>query len=103
MKAARRAPAPLRQECFIPTSEDWSPNFDAKGRPDRDGHHVRLALVEFFDHSGYRVMVWGADDTGMERDFEGIELPSALELYALLSGCGPVNRADLTAFGLGPA
>ena len=103
MKAAKSGPAPLRRECFIETTDDWYPNFDAEGKPDRNGQHVRLVMCEFVDHSGYRVAVWGADDTGMERDFEGMELPSALELFARLKGGGSVCRADLSLLGMVPA
>lgn len=94
MKEAKGGPPPLRQECFISTLEDWHPNFDGK--------YVRLFVVEFVDSDGYRVAVWGADDTGMERDFEVTERSSALELYELLKGCGPVTRSDLTGMGMVP-
>jgi hypothetical protein len=89
----------LRQECFIPTSEDWSPNFDAKGRPDRQGHYVLLKLAEFPDRLGYRVSVWGADDRGMEHDFLASEVNEAQQLFELVRGCGPVNMKDLKSVG----
>lgn len=103
MKSAKGDLPPLQRECFIETTDSWYPNFDGYGRPDLGGKYVKLILVEFVDSDGYRVAVWGADDTGMERDFEGIELPSALELYALLAGGGPVSRSDLAAFEMVPA
>lgn len=93
---------PLRMECLVPTTEDWAPNLNGYGQPDRAGTFVRLKFIEFVDSDGYRVMVTGGDDDAMERDFAQIDIDSALELYELLKGCGPVSRADLREMGMVP-
>jgi len=63
---------------------------------------VRLFAVKFVDSDGYRVGVWGADGTGMERDFSLAEKSEAMALYNLLKGCGAVSRADLNDMGMVP-
>ena len=59
---------------FLPTLDDWYPNYPR--------HTVRCSLVQLPTTKEYRVCVWGADDTGMERDFESYD--EAKEEYDLL-------------------
>lgn len=48
---------------MVPATDDWYPCFP----------HGLVAVrwFPFLDGKGWRVCVWGADDTGMERDFFG--------------------------------
>lgn len=48
-----------------------------------------------------RVSVWGADDTGMEQDFEPQDGPKAIALYEALPN--PIERRWLEDKGFKPA
>lgn len=54
----------FRQDRWLIPTEDWYPNFP-------DGR-VRASLMQLLPCSlnRYRVAVWGADDFGLERDFD---------------------------------
>jgi len=56
-----------RIEKYVKVTDDWYPTF-----PD---NKVRVALIlNDLDHKGYkfvRICAWGADDFGLEMDFEG--------------------------------
>lgn len=60
-------------KCFKLTDKDWYPPWrldQEDGRFDTV-NLVQVSLIEFpLDRGGgWRVAVWGADDTGMEKDF----------------------------------
>jgi hypothetical protein len=56
---------------WLKAADDWYPNFS--------GDLVRVSFMPLLTGGKWRVCVWGADDLGMERDFE-TRLP-ALECY----------------------
>jgi len=49
-----------RRDIFVPTSDDWSPNFP--------NNQARLSYIGRISDGKFRVCVWGADDFGMEYD-----------------------------------
>jgi hypothetical protein len=63
--------------CFKPTRDDWYPSYGCCAGEGIDNAQFPHKLVRVVLHlwpapSGrVRVSVWGADDTGMERDFDG--------------------------------
>ena len=106
-----QAPRAFRQECIVPTDEDWAPSVDLAGkclpqeeRYRKDNRFVFLSVADLrgndTDHQSFppywRVVVRGGDDMGMERDFQGETAEQeAKALFELLQHCGPVNRKDL--------
>lgn len=88
---------------YFPTNEDWAPSFAAPGvsveQEARGGGG--LLCVNFFPLAPsahprkWRVSVWGADDTGMERDVETEEQAWALWRRIPV----PVTRGALVALG----
>lgn len=69
----------FRRWKWIFTADDWCPNYNVFGEPDRDGDMVKVSLIHMglynqktkeIDFTGWRVCVWGADDYGMEIDVE---------------------------------
>jgi len=87
---------------LVRTDEDWYPNFNRLGVPNRRGRYVRLSLWGGGDRDFYRVDIWGADDTGMEMDFRPGELEAAKELFCLIRDGGSVTRNGLASLGLHP-
>lgn len=75
---------------MMPASDDWHPCFPSG-----------LVAVGFFPlkGGGWRVCVWGADDSGMEQDFEDEEVARRCrqELPIVIS------REDLRHLGFRPA
>jgi len=61
-------------ECMCKTSDDWYPNFT--------GNMVMVSLTQYADYG--RVSIWGADDSGMEKEYEDIRV-AASEYSELLS------------------
>ena len=47
---------------FVKTKESWYPNYP--------GDLVRVSLLPLMDNVTWRVVVWGNDDFGLERDFK---------------------------------
>ena len=69
----------FRQHKWVFTTEDWCPNYNVFGEPDRNGYQVKVLLIHMghfsqktkkFQFTGWRVCIWGADDSGMEIDVE---------------------------------
>lgn len=60
----------IHTEFFLPTQDDWYPNHAR--------NTVRIRVHEIFMNSSKtkksfwwgRISIWGADDTGMEKDFD---------------------------------
>jgi hypothetical protein len=100
---------PERQSTLVPTTSNWYPCFDAEGGPAKSGGHVRVTLTELPlkrggwndvpGAGGWRVCAWGADDFGMELDFEPGKRMDALALYKLVTGAGAVTTEDLEELG----
>jgi hypothetical protein len=75
---------------YLPTTDDWYPNFER--------NTVECSLLKLRDGM-FRVCIWGADDTGMERDFE-----SQMDAKAMFKALpNPVTRDWLKAQGFVPA
>lgn len=76
---------PISSGIRVPTVDDWHPNFP--------GDCVRVSSYARPEESWWRICVWGADDTGMERDFDSVEkfeaalrrLPSVIAMADLLA------------------
>lgn len=88
----RKLAAPLlklQKKVFVKTDDNWHPNFE--------GDLVELSLLVMSNLKDWKVVVWGADDTGMEKEFQAYE--EANEVYTLLAGCGNVNFKDLIDLG----
>lgn len=82
---SHRSRCALLGASFRPAAEDWSPNFP--------GELVAIAMVE--DSDGYRVVIRGADDTGVECAVSSRE--AAWRLYKSLPVV--IWRSDLAARG----
>lgn len=68
----------FRLTVFVPTKEDWYPSYRV-GNPEEYKHHfqyhtylLRVNLI-MLDSNTFRVCVWGADDKGMEKDFDSLD------------------------------
>lgn len=55
----------MKIEVYKQTEDEWYPSYWSEEL----ANMVRVVYLDFIDHSGYRVAVWGADDCGMEKDF----------------------------------
>lgn len=87
---------PRRPAFFKPTNDDWHPCY-------RDNTVEVSYIGELWRGikgdrpKQWRVAVWGADDTGYEKDFdneqEAISMFQRLELYPM------INYADVIALG----
>lgn len=97
-----RAPKIHRIDCAVEVRDDWYPNFNAEGKPDREGRYVRLSLLEIPTRAGWRVCAWGADDFGLEKDFDHGDRAAAQETYDLVRQVGPITQADLLSIGFHP-
>jgi hypothetical protein len=83
---------------FVPTSDDWYPNF--KGNLVR----VRLHLSCGEQAKPFlRVSVWGNDDTGMELDFDAKDSASATQVFLDVLSQRSLTKAWLKQKGFGPA
>ncbi len=86
-----------RRTAFVPVTDDWIPNHPA--------NTVEVSTMSL--HQGlapanaYRVCVWGADDFGMERDFETKE--EAIALYEDMISRESLSRDVCRSLGLEPA
>lgn len=64
-------PQPPAIRCYKPTTDDWAGSY----RLEAPGPYTYPMLVVVslltLRGGGMRVCVWGNDDTGMERDFDG--------------------------------
>lgn len=82
------------REKFIRTSEDWFPNYNQ--------NRVRV-FCRRISPAGqpevYRVAVWGADDTGMNKDFRTSDPSEAIKLYDELSNENAVLKENLKHSG----
>ena len=104
-----------RIDIFKPTTHDWAPSYKADKHV---GLLVRVSLMTDMvmgkfnkgkiteGRIWHRVCVWGADDFGMEKDFEqGKDLtpdPSreqALDCFLSVISLERVNPSDLRALG----
>ncbi len=93
-------PWPQRISCFKRTTDDWHPSHALadwyNGTPPGGVLLVEVSLITLTDGKT-RVCVWGADDTGMERDFDG-----ALEARAMwhtVLAHEVITKAELTRLG----
>lgn len=84
----------LIAERMVKTEEDWHPNFQ--------NNMLRLRLYRLNNNKGFRVCIWGADDTGMEKDFPysvtGLE--HAAYTFAAIVKYQPVTRYKLKRYDL---
>ena len=99
MKEAKLHNRLFRTDEMIETTENWYPNYNEYGKPADNGKFVRLSLLKLPGKFGWRVCVWGADDTGVEIDYTEDEWAAAKEMFDLVKGGGPVTRADLRMMG----
>lgn len=86
-------------EQYMPTNDEWYPNFE--------GDKVRVSLMTDMEYKGgiwHRVCVWGADDDGMEIDFDGAETKIlAEEMYKKIIDLPYVDKPILKKWGFGSA
>ncbi len=86
------------------TDDDWHPTvcgrvlaslviLKAQPRKKPSRHHRRDDM--------WRVCFWGADDTGMERDF--LAYDEAKAMFDLTTNTGNINQDDLRSQGFHPA
>jgi hypothetical protein len=90
-------------EFYLPTQDDWYPNFIR--------NTVRVRVYETLSvrhtvlHYSARISVWGSDDLGMEKDFELSLVPSCRlkEIQEIVKEANnlpnPLNRDWLSAHG----
>jgi hypothetical protein len=78
-----------RQEAMCVALDDWYPCFP--------GNMVQVSFMLLRDGK-YRVCVWGADDCGMERDFD--EQAPAQVLFTKLTKAAFIDRAMCISFGM---
>ena len=82
-----------RRECFKNSTDNWYPCYDNK-----------LVKVSFMslgpDGDQYRVCVWGADDFGMERDFDLDRYQNAETLFTRILEMEDVTQKQLTNLGM---
>lgn len=62
-----------RIEKFIKVNDDWYPNFK------NDTVRVALMYQKYSNYDFVRICVWGADDFGLEMDFEGTSQENELK------------------------
>lgn len=87
-----------RVEVLVSTPDDWHPNFDEFGKGDRAGTFVKLLFLSL-PTGGWRVLVKGADDSCMERDFGKAERDPAYRLFEALRDGPPITWAALKSAG----
>lgn len=78
-----------RHERFLPTLDDWYPNFER--------HLIRVSFSQLYPCMLWRVSVWGNDDCGMERDFESRTL--AEHTFVSMINRPYINKDDLLING----
>lgn len=84
------------------TSDDWCPAYKM-GKVNLISVSMTQTGPDPKKFQGqYRVCVWGADDLGMERDFENREA-EAHNVFMQVIGLPKVNIADLQQLGFVPA
>jgi hypothetical protein len=117
--AARNANKAFRSDRFVPTADEWSPCYflDDKGKLVDCGSPMVKGSVFLSCQEGpskfwprpyfVRIMFWGNDDTGLERDEYFDDFSEALEKYdhlvRWLNHLGIACYWDLRKLGFNPA
>lgn len=66
------------RERMVNVVDDWYPCFD--------GNKVRLKLkLCYFKGYYIKLSAWGADDTGVEIEYDAVDLPDAVRQFGVLS------------------
>lgn len=97
-----------RIDVFKRTEDDWYPAYILKGwyKGKRNPKLVTVSLLQlraYADNDGWRVCVWGGDDTGLERDYLNDDYYSAEELFQHIISLEFVNVDTLKSLGFQPA
>lgn len=74
---------------YKPTNDDWHPCYPE--------NTVELKYIGKLSDGRFRVAVWGADDTGYERDFDKEE--DAISMFQRLEKYPMINYADMHHLG----
>lgn len=90
---------PIKIDVFKETQDEWCPNF--KFDYDNSQNFVRLSLLELEPYQNdpklYRVCVWGADDDGMEKDYDTLD--EAYKIFAFLVAHKYIDKPVLKKMG----
>lgn len=92
---------PERTRCFKLTDDDWNPSYKMNGYHQgvKNPNLVEVSFIQFCNNEGWRVCVWGADDSGMEKDFPHNQRNEAWQLFSELLNLATVNRGKLKDLG----
>lgn len=92
---------PKKMLVFKRTIDDWCPNYNIESDARVSGL-VEVSLLKLFD-GDWRVCVWGADDLGMEKDFEKDFYPKAKDVafdcFLTVIGMETVDMPQLKKLG----
>lgn len=100
-----KLPKLYRCSVFKPTHDDWYPPYIIKDHlgKDKDGWFVIVTMLEYCNNYGWKVCVWGADDCGMELEFDKNSRRRCSEVFQQVIEQEYVNRGYLERLGFYPA
>ena len=79
-------------DVFKKTEDDWNPSYYL----DKSNMAVKVSFIQM-KPVGYRIHVWGSDDSGME--LESFNESEAWTIYLTILGLPVVNFKELMALG----